>query len=475
MTVPFTPERHEYEEVLARVVSEARDYLAGLDERLVRSPNHEAAARAFGGPLPEEGVGAAKAITELLERAPDAAVHTAGPRFFHFVVGGSTPAALGADWLASTLDQVAYAWVSSPLAVRLEMVSLDWLKQLFALPSAWSGVFTTGATMANFVGLAAARQWWGREQGVDVAEAGLSGLPPVPVFSSGHIHPSALKALAMLGIGRGAVRISSRDDRGRLDIDDLEAGLRARGGAPSIVVANAGEVNAGDFDPIEKMADLAARHNAWLHVDAAFGLFARVSPRTAALTRGVERARSVTVAGHKWLNVPYDCGFSFVDDHELMAQAFAYSAAYLPGPDDPQPNFGAIGPESSRRARSLAVWATLRPYGRNGYRALVETHLDRAGQLADLVDAADDLERLADVPLNIVCFRYNPGGRSEADLNELNDRLGAALLNDGRYYAGTARFGSRVALRPAMSNWRIRPEDVAGFVDVVRELGARLA
>lgn len=468
------PTRDELAAVVDRLAKEAHAYLAEVDERPVLSRRAEAAARSFAGGLPEDGVGAGAALEQLLAEARDAAATTSGPRCFHFVIGGTTPAALGADWLATLLDQIAYTWVSSPLGVQLELIALDWLKELFALPAAWSGVMTTGATMANFVGLAAARQWWAERHGVDVSESGLSGLPPVPVFSSGHVHASAVKALAMLGIGRAAVAKLASDGTGRLDVAALERALRALDGRPAILIGNAGEVNAGDFDPIDVMADLAAAHGCWLHVDGAFGLFARLSPRTAALAAGVERADSVTVDGHKWLNVPYDCGFAFVRDGELLGRAFAYSAAYLPKPDDPRPTLGAIGPESSRRARALAVWATLRAYGRSGYRAMVEGHLDLARRLAARVDAAAELERLAEVPLNIVCFRFNPGGRGEEELDALNRRLGEAILDDGRFLAGTTVYDGRVALRPAIVNWRTRSEDVDLFVDVVRELAAAL-
>jgi glutamate/tyrosine decarboxylase-like PLP-dependent enzyme len=252
----------------------------------------------------------------------------------------------------------------------------------------------------------------------------------------------------------------------------MESALKKLAGAPAIIIGNAGEVNAGDFDPINELADLAARYNAWLHVDGAFGLFAAVSPRSRHLVAGVERANSVTVDGHKWLNVPYDCGFAFVTDHALLVRTFAYTAAYLVQPDDPKPNLGAIGPESSRRARSLSVWATLRAYGRRGYRDMVEHHLDLAQRLAKLVDGAPDLERLAEVPLNIVSFRYNPGGHSEEELNELNRRLGEAIIEDGRFYCGTTTYGDRIALRPAIVNWRTRSGDIDLFVEVVRKLGA---
>jgi glutamate/tyrosine decarboxylase-like PLP-dependent enzyme len=466
------PVREELAEVLDLVVREAREYLAGVDERPVRSPRAAAASRAFRRPLPEHGAGAPAALRELVEQGLDATIASSGPRCFHLVMGGNTPASLAADWLTSVLDAPAYAWVIAPLAVELELVVLQWMRELLDLPALRGGILTTGATMANFVGLCAARQWWGERQGVDVAERGMAGLPEVPVLSSGYVHSSTVKVLAMLGIGRAAVRKLARDAFGRLDLDALADALRDLGGKPAIVVANAGEVNAGDFDPIERMADLAQRHGAWLHVDGAFGLFARVSPRIANLAAGAERADSVTVDGHKWLNVPYDCGFALVRNPALLARAFVYDAAYLPEPGDERPVLGSIGPESSRRARSLAVWATLRAYGRTGVRTWVERHLDLAQRLARAVDAADDLERLAEVPLCIVCFRFAPAWFPSERYDELNTALGAALLEDGRFYVGTTRHGGRVALRPALVNWRTREEDVDAFVAVVREVGS---
>jgi glutamate/tyrosine decarboxylase-like PLP-dependent enzyme len=255
----------------------------------------------------------------------------------------------------------------------------------------------------------------------------------------------------------------------------MERALQKLDGSPAILIGTVGEVNAGDSDPIEVLADLAERYGAWLHVDGAFGLFARVSPETAAQAAGVERAHSVAVDGHKWLNVPYDCGFGFVSDAELLGRTFAYTADYLPDPEDPHPNFGSIGPESSRRARSLAVWATLRAYGRGGHRRMVERHVALARRMVGLVDEAPDLERIADAPLNIVCFRFNPGGLSKDELNRLNERLGDAIVEDGRVYAGSTVYNGKVALRPAIVNWRTREEDVDYFVSVVREIGTRIA
>ncbi|MGI8606704.1 MAG: pyridoxal phosphate-dependent decarboxylase family protein, partial [Gaiellaceae bacterium] len=289
----------ELDDVLSLVATEVRRYLDGLDERPLLTAGTEAAARSLGGPLPEEGEGALAALRELLDEGIEASVASSGPRIFHFVTGGVTPAALGADWLTSALDQNGFAWVESPLSAELERVSIAWLEDLFGLPESWGGVLTTGATMANFVALAAARRWWGERHRTDVDVGGLTGLPPVPVFSSGYVHATAYTALGMLVLGRGAVRVLASDDAGRLDLAALERELEKLGGAPAIVIANAGEVNAGDFDPIDAVADLAERYGAWLHVDGAFGLFARVSPRTAELAAAVERADSVIADGHK--------------------------------------------------------------------------------------------------------------------------------------------------------------------------------
>lgn len=469
------PRREEVEDVLRLVHEQASDYLATIDERPVRTGRVDEAVDAFRAPLPETGAGAAAALRELMDEGLDATITSAGPRCYHFVIGGTTPAALGADWLTTVLDQMPYAWVASPLGVEIERLGLDWLKQLLDLPDDWGGVMTTGATMANFVGLASARQWWGEQHGRDIHEHGMAGLPAIPVLSGGYIHGSAVKCLGMLGIGRESVRQHSGDAVGRMDLEAIENALRELDGAPSLLIATAGEVNAGEFDPLEELADLAERFNAWLHVDGAFGLFARASPRTAHLTDGVERAHSATVDGHKWLNVPYDCGFAFVRDAMLMGRAFRYTGAYLPDPADPRPVLGSIGPESSRRARALAVWATLRAYGREGHRAMVERHLDLAKHMADRIDDAPELERLAEVPLCVVCFRARPDDRGEDALNDFNQRLGEALLEDGRYYAGTTTYGGRIALRPAIVNWRIREQDVEGFVEVVRELVNGLA
>jgi len=296
----------------------------------------------------------------------------------------------------------------------------------------------------------------------------------MPVFSSGYVHASSRKALQLLGFGHQAVRTFTRDAAGRADLAAMERALAELDG-PAVLIANAGEVNAGDFDPIGELADLAERHGAWLHVDGAFGLFAAASPRTAHLVKGVERAHSVTADGHKWLNVPYESGFAFVRDRATLGRAFgAWNAPYLPGADDTNLNYSSLGPGSSQRARALPIWATLRAYGRQGYRELVERHLDLALRLGAHVEAAPDLELLEPVQLCVVCFRYRPPGYPVEGLDELNRRLGAELLADGRVYAGTTVQRGMTALRPAIVNWRTTAGDIDLLVQLVREIGARL-
>jgi glutamate/tyrosine decarboxylase-like PLP-dependent enzyme len=445
--------RDEEAATLAYVLEEAGRYLAELDESVVL-PSRDSR---FGGSLPEKGAGAVTALTELVSGS-GLATRSSGPRFFHFVTGGTTPAALGADWLTSLFDQNSFSWVSSPLGTELEEVAIRWLLDLFDLPESWGGVLTTGATMANFVGLACGRRWWAQQHGVDLDERGFAGLPAVPVFSTGYIHASARKALAMLGLGRESPQL--------VEIEALERELAALGGAPAIVIGNAGDVNTGDFDPLGRMADLAEQHGAWLHVDGAFGLFARLTPRAAPLAEGVERAHSVIADGHKWLNVPYDCGFAFVRDRELLREPFRLTAAYLPSDESPSP-------EASRRARSLAVWATLRAYGRGGHRAMVERHLDLAQRLSRRIEATPELELLAPVKLNIVCFRHRPPGLDENELDAHNLALGEDVLADGHVFFGTTRYEGKVAFRPAIVNWRTTERDVDLLVDVLLELGRK--
>ena len=462
--------RREMDTLMTYLKEEIPTVVGSIDERIALPPQAGDVLADFREPLPDTGNGAQATIEKLIELNDAAGGNVVGPKSYHFVIGGSTPAALAADLLATAYEAITYTWILSPTGVEMEVQALDWLKELFGLPSDWPGVMVTGATMANFVCLAAGRQWWGEQHGVDVSETGLAGLPQMPVLTSGFVHAATLKCLATQGVGRGNVQKFSRDDFGRMDLDGMARALDELDGAPALVVVNAGEVNAGEFDPVDEMISLAREHNCWVHVDGAFGLFAAVSPRTEHLVKGVENADSVTVDGHKWLNVPYDSGYAFVRDYGLMARAFRYSADYLPDENNDRPTMGAIGPESSRRARSFAVWATLKAYGREGQRRLVEHCLDIALHLAAAIRDATDFELMNDPQLNIVSFRYNPGGMSDNELDTLNEQLGAAVIADGRFLVGTSKMGARTIFRPAFSNWRTRTGDVDEMMAVIREI-----
>ncbi|NOR20983.1 MAG: aminotransferase class V-fold PLP-dependent enzyme [Xanthomonadales bacterium] len=463
--------RGEIEKLIVQLQDALAKAIRETDDRPALPAGADAALQTLREPLPDSGCGAQKSIEKLLALNAQAAANTGGPKCFHFIIGGSTPAALAADLLATAFETVTYTWVLSPVGVQMELQALDWLKELFGLPASMTGIMVTGATMANFVSLAAARQWWGEQLGFDVSETGIAGKPQMPVMTSGFVHASTLKVLALQGIGRSNVQQFCRDDFGRLDMPAMTQALEQLDGAPAVMIINAGEVNSGEFDPVEDMIKLARKHNCWVHVDGAFGLFARVSPRVAHFANGVELADSVTVDGHKWLNVPFDSGYAFVRDQGLMVRAFRYSADYLPAEDNPRPTLGAIGPESSRRARSFAVWATLKAYGRNGQRRIVEHCLDIAQHSAAQVGEHEQLELMAQVPLNIVAFRFNPGGLDDEALDLLNQRLGEAVIADGRFLSGTSKIGPRTIFRPAFSNWRTRKRDVEEFADVVVELG----
>ncbi|WP_280394572.1 pyridoxal phosphate-dependent decarboxylase family protein [Nocardia brasiliensis] len=453
----------------------AGPYLDSLPQRLVHDRTADPLIDELTGPLPEHGDGTLAAVEQLLRVGTEAAVHSAGPRFFHLVVGGATPAALAGDWITTLLDQNAGLWVTSPLAARTETVVLGWLKDLFGLPADFGAVLTPSATFANLTGLAAARYWWAGRHGHDVVAQGLAGLPRMPVFTSGLVHASTRKALQILGCGRDTLRTFVRDDAGRLDLRALERALVELDGAPAVLVGNLGEVNAGDCDPLADLAELAEKYRAWFHVDGAFGLFATVAPRTAHLAAGVERADSITADGHKWLNVPQESGFSFVKDKSVLGKTFgSWGADYLPTLDDEQLSYNMHGPESSRRARAFPIWATLRAYGRTGYREMIERHLDVAAHLGQVVDAAADFELLAPVQLCVTCFRYRPPGVAEADLDDLNARLGAAVLADGRVYVGTTKYRGVTALRPTFVNWRITEPEADLLIEVIRELGPTL-
>jgi glutamate/tyrosine decarboxylase-like PLP-dependent enzyme len=411
-------------------------------------------------PLPEGGDGAERALAEFGEQWLPLFSASAGPRYFGFVTGGATPAALAGDWLAATVDHNAMSSLDDA-GHLLERVTVAWLRELFGLPDTHEGAFVSGATMSNTVGLAVAREWLGEERGVSVAQEGVAALGPVRVLSA-TAHSSVSKALSVLGFGRVALRqVPTLPGREAVDPAALERVLAASD-EPCVVVANAGTVNTADFDDLRAVAALRERYRFWLHVDAAFGGFASLSPRFAALTEGIELADSVCVDLHKWLNVPYDSAVQFTRRRDLQARVFRNAADYL-GPLGAEPDFSHLTPENSRRLRALPAWFTLRAYGREGHREIVERCADCAAALGAAVDALPGLRLLAPVRLNVVCFTL-----ADDPSRERLARLAEALSPDA-FVTPTVLDGVP-ALRAAFSNWRTTAADVRRTADALGRL-----
>ncbi len=435
--------------LLQQTLQEAEQFLAGLHERPVAVP---LPGQGTAATLPEQGMGAAAALASFRQRHAARMSGSAGPRYLGFVTGGTTPAALAGDWLVSVYDQNLSSTEGSAAAL-VDAEAVDMLRGLFGLPAAFHGAFVTGATMANFVGLATARQWAGARQGLDIAETGLRDAR-LRVLS-GTPHASALKALAMLGLGRASCEsVATLPSREAVDPVALAEALGREPGVSAIVIASAATVNTGDFDDLVAVAELCVAHGAWMHVDAAFGIFAACVPALAPLLRGLERADSIAADGHKWLNVPYDAGFAFVRHPELSRQIFRVTAPYLVGPPLPVPDPLNFTPENSSRFRALPSWMTLMAYGRDGYREMVERNCAFARALGKWLAASGDFTLFAPVRLNVVCFGladgYLSGREPIAAHREFLDRVRDA----GELFLTPTTLWGRAGMRAAVSNWR---------------------
>jgi glutamate/tyrosine decarboxylase-like PLP-dependent enzyme len=412
------------------------------------------------GPLPQRGAGLRAALEEFAARWEPVLSASAGPRYLGFVTGGVTPAALAGDWLAATWDQNPFSSLDGA-GQHLERETTGWLRTLFGLSERHHGTFVSGATMSNTVGLAIAREWLGRQRGISPAEDGTGALGAVRVLS-GAPHSSVAKALSMLGLGRRAlVPVGRLPGREAVDPAALERALEEAGDAgPCVVVANAGTVNTADFDDLRAVAALRERHPFWLHVDGAFGAFAAVSPAHGHLVDGLDLADSICIDLHKWLNVPYDSAVQFTRHPDLQAAVFQNAAAYL-GPPTGLPDTVHLTPENSRRLRALAAWFTLRAYGRDGHREIVERCVACARALGREIDAIPGLRLLAPVRLNVVCFTH-AAGPTAPRLAELARRLAGDVFLTPTVLDGTP------ALRAAFSNWQTTGADTRRVATALR-------
>lgn len=433
-------------------------YLKSLEKgRTFPDEKSLAALAKFAEPLREKPMDPRKVLAMLDKLASPATVANAGGRYFGFVTGGSLPVTVAANWLACAWDQCAGLEVLSPAAAAIEDVAERWLVELFSLPRGAAAGFVTGATTANFTALAAARHAVLAEAGWDVEAKGLFAAPPITVIAGEEVHVSALKALAMLGLGRDRIVNVQADSQGR-----MRAAAFPVISGPTIVCIQAGNVNSGAFDPAAEICQKAHAAGAWVHVDGAFGLWAAAVPSLANLTRGISEADSWATDAHKWLNVPYDSGIAFVRDRKQLKAAMNVSAAYLERGEKREPN--QYTPEMSRRARGVEIWAALRSLGRAGLTDLIESTCRHARRFAEGLRKAG-YEILNDVTLNQVLVSF--GG------DEQTRRVIEAIQEDGTCWCGGTVWRGRAAMRISVSSWATTEGDVENSLSAMLRIAKR--
>jgi len=445
---------HPFEPILGRALAHASDFLRRQPGRHVGArADHDELLAALRKPLDRQGDAAGAVIDLLASQGERGAVASGSPRYFGFVIGGTYPVALAADWLAATWDQNAGIYATSPLSSVIEDIAAEWLLDLFDLPRGSQAGFVTGCQMASFTCLAAARHGVLRRFGWDVEADGLCGAPRVDVVASAESHVTIDVALRYLGLGTRALRRVDTDAQGRMRADHLREVLAALDG-PTIVCAQAGNVNTGAFDPLREIGEIANARGAWLHVDGAFGLWARASGAYRALADGIELADSWATDAHKWLNVPYDSGVAIVRHAEDHRAAMTSAAAYLIQSEGAERDAVDWVPEFSRRARGVPVYATLRTLGRDGVEELVDRCCARAEQIAALLAAEHGVRILNDVVLNQVLVRFD-------DDDAVTRAVVAGVQEEGTCWLSGSTWHGMAAMRISVSNWATSEEDAA--------------
>ena len=445
--------------ILSDAAARAIRYLKDIETRAVApTPAAIASLRTFDEPLPALASDPADTLRLLDEVGSPATMGMAGPRFFGFVIGGSLPAALAANWLAGAWDQNSVLYRATPGTAHLEQVALRWLLDVLGLPREATGAFVTGATVANLCALAAARHVVLKRVGWNVEAQGLFGAPPITIIISEEAHPSVTKSLGVLGLGRSRVVKVPVDNQGRMRADKLPAIV-----GPTIVCLQAGNVNTGSFDPAGEICAKAHAAGAWVHVDGAFGLWAAAAPARARLCAGLAQADSWATDAHKWLNVPYDSGLAFVRDPDALQAAMAITAEYLPTQTE-QRNPCDFTPELSRRARGVEVWAALRSLGRAGLAEMIERNCAQARRFADKLSAAG-FEILNDVVLNQVLVSFGDAEKTK--------RVISGIQDEGTCWAGITVWQGRTAMRISVSSWATTDADVDRSVAAMLKVAAR--
>lgn len=427
---------------------------------------------AFDGPTPEVGSDSSTVIESLVRAAEPGLMGTAGRRFFGWVIGASHPAGVAADWLTSAWGQNSGNYPVSPAAAVAEQVATGWLLDLLRLPSEASVGFVSGATLANFVGLVAARGHVLRKVDWDVEADGLFGAPPVAVFIGAEAHATVFSSLRLMGFGdRRVIQVES-DGEGRMNLPNLAVALNNHSG-PAIVIAQAGHINSGAFDPVGAIADLAHEHEAWVHVDGAFGLWARACPSRASLAEGVEKADSWATDGHKWLQTPYDSGYAIVRDPEAHRRAMTIAASYLSSSSDGIRDPAQYVPELSRRARGFATWAVIKALGKQGIASMVDRHCNLARLFARLLAEEPGVRIHNDVVLNQVVVSFGPSD-SEEERDHWTREVIAALQEDGTCFAAGTQWQERWMLRLSVISGPTTEADIRASADAIIKIWRRV-
>ena len=390
-----------------------------------------------------------------------------GSRFWAFVTGGATPVATMADWLVAVFDQNVHKSGDS-VASLVELQAIKWLTELFELPETFQGVMPTGGTGCNFLGACVARQFAGKRQGIDVAKDGVYGLN-LEIFTTTP-HASMVKSLGMAGLGQKNITwVDAESNSEKINISDLKTKMDKSNAKSKIVIASAGTVTATDFDDLEAIADICDLHQAWLHVDGAFGVFERVVNGANGKTKGIHRADSITVDCHKWLNVPYDCGVFLTQHLDLLEESFDVPAPYLVNRSG-RPDFMSLGIENSRRFRALPVWLTLLAYGRDGIKSWVENNIRLSKELAHWIDNSQGYELSYPCQMNVVLFRVNSANLSDTEANERTVQLIQDINEDGRFFVSPGVCQGKEAIRLCISNWQTDDGDIEIAKQVLIEL-----
>jgi glutamate/tyrosine decarboxylase-like PLP-dependent enzyme len=456
-------------ETAARI---ALSHLENLDAMPVAPVVSTAELRArLTKPLADEGRDPEAVIQELADDSAGGIVGSSGGRFFSWVIGGSVPAALGADWMTAAWEQNAGLAAAGPAAAIVEEVAGEWLKELLGIPERASFGFVTGCQMAHVTSLAAARSWVLAQRGWNVETHGLFGAAAIGVFGSREIHGTVMRAARLLGMGADCVKALGADEAGRLDAAALESALAAHQGGPAVVVLQAGELNTGIYDDFETLIPIARRFGAWVHIDGAFGLWANASSQYRHLLRGAEAADSWATDGHKWLNVPYDCGYAFVVYPDTHARSMGYKASYMRRDGDARDQID-WNPEWSRRARGFATYAAIRQLGRRGVAQLVERCCAHAAALVRGIGGLPGAETLCEPTINqgLVRFLDRRPGATEADHDAATDRVIAAILKSGEAFFGGVEWRGKRAMRISVCNWMTSEADVERVIRAVERV-----